>query len=85
MDGACPFALKCDCISRDGIFEKINFSFVSGYQLEIGSEFGLGACVSTFLLELRLHLAQPCASPVCAARVCACMCVFLLRLGILDS
>lgn len=66
------------CIPRVAVFEKINFSFVSGYQLEIGSECGLGACVSTFLLELRLHLAQTCAGPVYAASVCACMCVLVL-------
>ena len=33
------------CVPTETPFERINFSFVSGYQLEIGSELGGGDSV----------------------------------------
>jgi hypothetical protein len=42
-------ALRSDLYPCEALFGKIHFSLVSGYQVEIGSEFGMGACVSTSL------------------------------------
>lgn len=44
-------------ISSETTLEKINFSFVSGCQLEIVSGFRLGACVHCSVSAVELHLA----------------------------
>lgn len=61
-------ALMCGLNTYDTPLETTSFSFVSGYQLEIASMLGEGAC-TYFPSAVVPHLAKTCTGPVHAAPV----------------
>ena len=47
---ACSLLSRGVCFSSETPLEETKFSFVSGYQLELVSGLGMGACIHFFLL-----------------------------------
>lgn len=78
-------AVQVDSFPGETLWEKINFSLASGYQLEIVSGLCMGACVS-FSFGSRTPTCADLAGPAHAATVSEFLHVpALLRLEGLDS